>query len=161
MLLLAGYQDKTVLRNVYGQIYQWNRSLMIDPRMEELAQSHGCVRTHADHSGSWQDDEILNKYFNIASIIACVGGCRESASNWSRAKPAQIWYEFRHQTGHYDTILNNNRVGCSVEVSGKDYCVYCTFANQNKFFYSILPYTVPYTPTSRLINPLPWTSFRG
>ena len=126
---MSGYQDQTVLRNVYSQLAGWNRSLRLDKRMEQLAQSHGCVRTHADHQGSWQDKEILDKYHNIASNIACAPNpCRTSASNWSREKPAQIWYEFRHQTGHYNNILQNNRVGCSAERLGDEYCVYCVYA---------------------------------
>ena len=152
MILTTGYQDKTVLRNTYSQIYQWNRSLRLDSRMEKLAQSHGCVRTHSDHQGTWQDKEILDTYYNRASNIACTGGCRESASNWSKAKPAQIWYEYRHQTGHYQAILNNNRVGCSAEVDGKDICVFCYFAKDNSrqgIVYSSPGFPAPLTaPTS-------------
>ena len=130
LILTVGKQDQTVLRNVYKQIQGWNRSLKKDTRMEELAQHFSCVRSHSVHSGSPQDKEILRKYWNVGSIIACVGGCREIYSNWSREKPAQIWYEFRTRTGHYNAIMKNNRVGCSAAVSGQDYCVFCYLAKE-------------------------------
>merc|ERR1712026_235179 len=126
---VSGSQDKLVLRRVYSKLYEWNGDLIFNKRMEELAQSHDCIRKHADHIGSWQDKEILNKYRNIEYNIACIGGCPPNSSNWSREKPVDIWYEFRHKTGHYDTVLNNNRVGCSAVKSGDDYCVFCYFAN--------------------------------
>ena len=122
----SGDQDKTVVRNLYKQMKGWNRNLKTDPRLEELAQSLGCVRTHADHNGSRQDREAGSLNNNLSAVIACVGGCpAHGSSNWSRSKPAQIWYEFRHKTGHYDAIMANDRMGCSAKKSGNKICTFC------------------------------------
>jgi len=89
--------------------------------MEELAQSFGCVQSHAEHRGSWQDQEILNKYRNIAWNIALT---------WDGKKPVQGWYDKRYETGHYDAVVDNNRVGCSaVEGGPNGYCIFCIYAN--------------------------------
>ena len=105
LLLVFGFglttasQDSTVLRNTYNQLTGWNRNLQKDTVMEQEAQSLGCVRTHADHRYSNQDNRVKWRNGNLASIIACVGGCPETGiSNWSREKPAQIFYEFRPVT---------------------------------------------------------------
>ena len=112
----AGYQDAAGLNKVYSQIYQYNRDLRINKRMEALAQSFGCVRSHDAHKNSWQDEEILNKYLNIASNIQTGSGSSPSASGWKTSP------------GHYANVVNNNRVGCSAVVSGGGYCVFCYFA---------------------------------
>ena len=71
--------------------------------MEKLAQSHGCVQSHDEHKGSWQDEEVLKKYYNRANNIALT---------WDGENPVQGWYDKRYETGHYDAVVNNNRVGC-------------------------------------------------
>ena len=68
-----GEQDETVLRNAYHQMRGWNNNMQVDKRMEELAQSHGCVGRHEVHNNSWQDREILQTYNNVGAIIACAG----------------------------------------------------------------------------------------
>ena len=104
LLLVFGFglttasQDYTVLRNTYNQLTGWNRNLQKDTVMEQEAQSLGCVRTHADHLNSKQDDRAAMGKRKIAYIIACGGGCTENLANWSREKPAQIFYEFRPVT---------------------------------------------------------------
>ena len=67
-----GEQDETVLRNAYHQMRGWNNNMQVDKRMEELAQSHGCVN-YNDYKGSWQEREILQTYNNVGAIIACAG----------------------------------------------------------------------------------------
>merc|ERR1712127_846498 len=51
---------------------------------EKLAQSHSCVRTHADHRGTSADQAALNDSDEhwrdgkkVSYIIACSGGCTE------------------------------------------------------------------------------------
>ena len=122
---LRRHQDKTVLKNLYRQMQGWNRNLKIDSMLEKQAQSLGCVRSHADHMGSSQDKKIQSRYHNMAAVIACSGGCRETLSNWSRSKPAQIFYDFKDRTGHYEDIMQNNRVGCSAKKSGDEICAFC------------------------------------
>ena len=68
-----GEQDETVLRNAYHQMRGWNNNMQVDKRMEELAQSHGCVGRHEVHNNSWQDREILQTYNNVYANIAWVG----------------------------------------------------------------------------------------
>jgi len=137
LLLVFGFglttasQDSTVLRNTYNQLTGWNRNLQKDTAMEKEAQSLGCVRTHADHLGSKQDDRAAMGKRKIAYIIACSPyGCTEDATNWSREKPAQIWKEYKDVTRHYSHIINNNRVGCSAEKEGRTFCVFCYLATK-------------------------------
>ena len=119
-------QDRTVVKNLYKQMKGWNGRLKTDPKLEKLAQALGCIRTHADHLGSRQDKEAQTLSNNLSSIIACVGGCpARGGGNWSRSKPAQIWYEFRHKTGHYNAIMANDRMGCSAKKSGNKICTFC------------------------------------
>ena len=113
---VSGATDSFVLRNVYSRIADWNGSLRRDSRMENLAKSHGCVSGHSQHSGSWQDEEILNEYSNVASNIAC--GSHLSDRN------AQGWLQ---SPGHYDNVVDNNRVGCSAPTNCD--CTFCYFAN--------------------------------
>ena len=124
-------QDRTVVKNLYKQMKGWNGRLKTDPKLEKLAQALGCIRTHADHLGSRQDKEAQTLSNNLAYIIACVGGCpARGGGNWSRSKPAQIWYEFRHKTGHYKAILKNNRMGCSAKKSGNKICTFCYLSTE-------------------------------
>merc|ERR550532_1077651 len=90
---IAGSQDKLVLRRVYSKLYEWNGDLIFNKRLEELAQSHDCIRTHDDHKGSWQDKELDEMGWPYKQNIACKGGCPPNSSNWSREKPVDIWYE--------------------------------------------------------------------
>ena len=100
---------------------EWNDNLFLVKRLEELAQSHGCVQSHDEHKGSWQDKEVLNKYRNRANNIALT---------WNGKKPIQGWYDDK-SSGHYDAVVNNNRVGCSAVKGGPyGYCIYCIFANE-------------------------------
>ena len=130
--ILAGrsQQDKFVLRNTYNQLRGFNGHLKKEKRLEKLAQKHSCVRYHRDHKST--DNAAVSIYHNIESIIACVGGCSKQASNWSREKPASIWYEYRHQTNHFSAIKNNNRMGCSAAKKGSgrnaQWCVFCYLA---------------------------------
>ena len=130
--ILAGrsQQDKFVLRNTYNQLRGFNSHLIKDKTLEKLAQKHSCVRYHRDHTST--DDAAVSIYHNIEMIIACGGGCSEQLSNWSREKPASIWYEHRHQTNHFSYIMKNNRMGCSAAKKGSgknaEWCVFCYLA---------------------------------
>ena len=124
-------QDRTVVKNLYKQMKGWNRRIKTDQRLEKLAHSLPCIRTHADHLGSRQDKEAQTLSNNLSYIIACVGGCpARGGGNWSRSKPAQIWYEFRHKTGHYKAILKNNRMGCSAKKNGNKICTFCYLSTE-------------------------------
>merc|ERR1712098_506323 len=129
-------QDEYVLENTYYQMWEFKGftdNFWISPELEELAQEHSCVRRHSDH---WSTDrEALSIYNNYGAIIACVGGCEESESNWSREKPASIWYEFRFETSHYRLIMENNLAGCSAAMDWNEWngvnewCVFCYLAS--------------------------------
>ena len=108
--------DNSVLRNVYSVNAGMNPSLRRDSRLEILAKSHGCVSDHSQHQGSWQDEEILNKYFNIGSNIACASHLND--------RNAQGW---RSSPGHLENIRDNNRVGCSAPTNCD--CTFCYYAN--------------------------------
>ena len=126
VLIVLGHQDKTVLRNLYKQMKGWNRRLRTARRLEKLAQSLGCIKRHSDHLGSSQDRKAMSLNNNIGAIIACLGGCpARGGGNWSRSKPAQIFYESRHKTGHFKLIMKNNRVGCSAKKKGDKICAFC------------------------------------
>merc|ERR1711936_832286 len=123
-----GEQDETVLRNAYHQMRGWNNDIQVDKRMEELAQSHGCVGRHEVHNNSWQDREILQTYNNVGAIIACAGsqGCPNNRK--FREKPAEIWYEFRNKTPHFRATIDNNRMGCAATKKGNNVCLFCYLA---------------------------------
>merc|ERR1719350_782230 len=114
---VSGSTDSSVLRNVYSANLRMNPSLRRDSRMEDLAKSHGCVSDHSQHQGSWQDEEILNKYFNRGSNIACASHLND--------RNAQGW---RSSPGHLENIRNNNRVGCSAPTNCD--CTFCYYANE-------------------------------
>ena len=52
-------QDELVLKKVYAELLQYNPNLKKNSKLEKLAQSHGCVRSHSDHRNSWQDKAAL------------------------------------------------------------------------------------------------------
>ena len=109
--------DNSVLRNVYSVNARINPSLRKESRMEDLAKSHGCMSDHSQHQDSWQDEEILNKYFNRGSNIACASHLND--------RNAQGW---RSSPGHLENIRNNNRVGCSAPTNCD--CTFCYYANE-------------------------------
>ena len=126
----TGYsrQDKYVLRNLYSQLSGYNPNLRKSKALESLAQKHSCVRRHSDHRST--DKKALNLYYNYGAIIACVGGCSEESSNWSRKSPASIFHQYRYKTGHYSQIKNNNLVGCSAAMQSGEWCIFCYLATK-------------------------------
>ena len=123
----SAFQDKNVLKRAYDQIQGWNYNMKIDKKLEEYAQSQGCVKKHSDHG--WPEPA---GYAN-ANIIACVGGCKYGyPSSWDKNYPVQTFFNHRRgndggytETDHFTYILQYNRVGCSAVKEGNTYCVYC------------------------------------
>ena len=112
----AAGQSRSALRNVYRAVKGMNRDLQTDSWMERLASQHGCVRKHSQHINSKQDQAILDKYWNTGSNIVC--------ASHKKDRGAQGW---RQIPEHYETIMNNDRVGCSAP---KDCdCAFCYFSN--------------------------------
>ena len=74
---LTGSQDEYVLKRVYSELLQYNPTMKKSSKLEKLAQSHGCVRNHADHRNSWQDKAALRndpgRRKTLSSIIGKVG----------------------------------------------------------------------------------------
>merc|ERR1711872_532602 len=124
-------QDEDVLENTYYQMWEFKgfTDFWISPELEALAQKHSCVREHSDHRST--NSEVLSIYNNYGAIIACLGGCEESASNWSREKPASIWYKSRS----HELIMENNLAGCSAAMDWNrrkrvnEWCVFCYVAS--------------------------------
>ena len=113
--LTSTRQSRSVLGNVYRAIISMNRSIKKEPRIERLAQSHGCVRKHSEHEGSRQEKEILQRYQNVASNIACSAhGNDRNAKGW------------RHSQVHYNNIMRTNKVGCTAPKECP--CTFCYFA---------------------------------
>ena len=71
-----GSQDEYVLKKVYSELLQYNPAMKKSSKLEKLAQSHGCVRNHADHRNSWQDKAALKndpgRRKTLSSIIGKV-----------------------------------------------------------------------------------------
>ena len=71
-----GSQDEYVLKKVYSELLQYNPKMKKSSKLEKLAQSHGCVRNHADHRNSWQDKAALRndpgRRKTLSSIIGKV-----------------------------------------------------------------------------------------
>ena len=71
-----GNQDEYVLKKVYSELLQYNPKMKKSSKLEKLAQSHGCVRNHADHRNSWQDKAALRndpgRRKTLSSIIGKV-----------------------------------------------------------------------------------------
>ena len=112
----AAGQSRSALRNVYRAVKGMNRDLQTDSWMERLASQHGCVWDHSQHINSKQDQAILDKYWNTGSNIVC--------ASHKKDRGAQGW---RQIPEHYETIMNNDRVGCSAP---KDCdCAFCYFSN--------------------------------
>merc|ERR1711915_530219 len=129
-ILVSGYsrQDKYVLRNLYSQLSGYNPNLRKSKALESLAQKHSCVRRHSDHRST--DKKALNLHYNYGAIIACVDGCSEESSNWSRKSPASIFHQYRYKTGHYSQIKNNNLFGCSAAMQSGEWCIFCYLATK-------------------------------
>ena len=98
--------------------------------MERLAQSHGCITSHSQHDST--DDAALQLSSNanngrgtLAMILDCSGTpCPAGHS------PGSNWKKFRGQTGHWDTIQNNNIIGCASTNAGSgQYCNFCYLYN--------------------------------
>ena len=75
--VFTGSQDEYVLKKVYAELLQYNPTMKKSSKLEKLAQSHGCVRNHADHRNSWQDKAALRndpgRRKTLSSIIGKVG----------------------------------------------------------------------------------------
>lgn len=118
-------QDDEVL----WTLYRWIRKTRSDKGIKEthfvreiqdIVESYGFVWEHPDHEG---DDAKLAEWGRpyglrpANAIISCASptGCMEKYSNWSKKTPGQIWYEYRHRTGHYNAIIDpkNKYAGCS------------------------------------------------
>eukprot|EP00092_Neocalanus_flemingeri_P044886 GFUD01049948.1.p1 GENE.GFUD01049948.1~~GFUD01049948.1.p1 ORF type:complete len:150 (+),score=18.71 GFUD01049948.1:61-510(+) len=122
-------QDSYVLGRVYTQLAGYNPGLKKSTPLERLAQRHSCVKHHSDHRST--DQAALQLYNNYQANIACIGGCDEGSSNWSRNNPAGIWKEFQGRTNHYNNIISADVYGCSAAKRGNTICVFCYFANTN------------------------------
>ena len=75
--VFTGSQDEYVLKKVYEELLQYNPTMKKSSKLEKLAQSHGCVRNHADHRNSWQDKAALRndpgRRKTLSSIIGKIG----------------------------------------------------------------------------------------
>ena len=138
--LFAGYQDQTILRQVYKEMKGYNPDLQINEKLERLAQSHGCIKNHAEHKST--DDEAKAVFGSLASIIQCAnanGGCTEGAytnckgdrklskpKGWTKTNPTFFWEYCACQNKHMKDIADHTRMGCSAEINsdGKP-CIFC------------------------------------
>ena len=121
--------------------------MQISKNLERLAQSHGCVRKHADHRSTdleaQLDDPNPDKY--IAKIIQCDGGCRKTEWTdcggdrdsslpkvWTKENPTFLWDYCACQGIHMRFIVQTTRVGCSAEVdTNGETCIFC-YLNKKK-----------------------------
>lgn len=140
VVLSSGYQDKTILRQVYKEIKGYNSDMQIDKKLERLAQSHGCIKNHAEHKST--DAEALAVYGSYGAIIQCAnanGGCTEGAYTtcggdrksslpkvWTKKNPTFLWDYCQCQNEHMKNILDHSRMGCSAAINsaGKP-CIFC------------------------------------
>ena len=137
MIFFAGGQDQTILRQVYKEMKGYNSDLQINKKLERLAQSHGCIKNHAEHKST--DEEAKAVFGSLASIIQCAnanGGCTEVYTDcggdrkpslpWSKTNPTFYWDYCSCQNKHMTSIRMHTRMGCSAEINsdGKP-CIFC------------------------------------
>ena len=112
--------------------------MQISKNLERLAQSHGCVRKHADHKST--DAAAFEGSLSQGQIIACGGGCTEGSYTdcggdrdrslpkvWTKKNPTFYWdYCSCQSNSQMDHIIDHTRVGCSaiVGTDGKT-CIFC------------------------------------
>ena len=107
----------------------YNSELQISKNLEKLAQSHGFIRTHAEHKSTDKaalDDDPSKGERNYAAIISVskdgaytdCGGDRKSSlpKVWTKKNPTFSWDYCACQNQDFKAILDHSRVGCSAEV---------------------------------------------
>ena len=53
---------------------QYNPNLKKNSKLEKLAQSHGCVKSHSDHRNSWQDKAALKNDLGRRKTLSSIIG---------------------------------------------------------------------------------------
>ena len=117
----------------------YNSELQISKNLEKLAQSHGFIRTHAEHKSTDTaalDDDPSKGERNYAAIISVskdgaytdCGGDRKSSlpKVWTKKNPTFLWDYCQCQNEHMKNILDHSRMGCSAAINsaGKP-CIFC------------------------------------
>ena len=79
--------------------------------MEELAESHGCVKKvkELEREDSWQNKEIVRRFRNVFTNLACGYGGHDKGSTTVEIKKIQRQY---HELQQQSTGVNGPERSC-------------------------------------------------